>query len=96
MANDDDGFEDYSPGYGWDDRQSSMVEHVAEYDREVLGDQHALDLIDAAFFDMDLSRGERDLARAEAAFYFDDEFGIDLFDVWDYDDYRGWYDGLAA
>ena len=89
-------YDDYHPGYpsSWDDEFSSIVDQLADdtHNRDFLGDAHALDLIDHAFFDMDISRGERDLARAEAAFYFDDMYDIDIFDVWDYDDYRDWYD----
>lgn len=86
-------FEDYVAGYGWDDSQENLVEYVAMLnDNNFVGDEHALDLIDRAFFDMDISHGERDVARAEAAFYFYDEYDIDIFDVWDWDDYRDWYD----
>lgn len=89
MANNDD---DYMAAYGWTTKQTELVNKIGDIDLGVTGDDHALDLIDRAFFDMDISRGERDLARAEAAWYFDDEYGIDLFDVWDYEDYRAWYD----
>lgn len=87
------GFDDYTPGHTWNDEQSSIVYGVADSSNvDFLGDDRALDLIDRAFFDMDISHYERDLARAEAAFYFMDEYDLDIFDVWDWDDYRDWYD----
>lgn len=87
-------WDDYNPHYSseWDDQFTNIVDDLIQHNQLIGRDDYALELVDRAFFDMDLSRGERDLARAEAAFYFDDNFDVDLFDVWDYDDYRDWYD----
>lgn len=87
--------DDYEPGYPdtWSDTQSDMVAHVLEHaDHSFMGDEHALELIDAAFYNMDISSSEREIARTEAAFYFYDNYDLDIFDDWDWDDYRDWYD----
>jgi len=87
-------YDDFIPGYPdeWNDAQADIVNSLGEYNPEFLGDERAIELIDRGFFDMDISHGERDTARAEMAFYFDEMYDIDIFDVWDWEDYRDWYD----
>lgn len=86
------------PEDGYDYGELSEVDQQ-EFLYETIGfgeqpqDQHAHDLFWDAFYNDDLRMGDRLDIMDELAAYLFDEYGIDLEAVWDWDDFRSWYEG---
>ena len=55
-------------------------------------DQHAHDMFYEAFYNDDLSISDRIDIMDELSDYLFDEYGIDFEAIWDWDDFRSWYD----
>lgn len=56
-------------------------------------DQYAHDLFWDAFYNDDLTISDRMDIMDQLADYLYDEYGIDFEAIWDWDDFRAWYDG---
>ncbi len=72
---------------GWDNREFHFIENLPNFD-EVLNDSFALNLINAAYMDFDSRTAQewRDLLSE----YWQDEFGYDFDDYFDWEGWREW------
>ncbi len=85
---------------GWDDdyevidwgARDDFVERLASHE---IGDEYA-----QYFFDEFIFGDHSDLYREELfndlADYLFDEYGIDFYDIFDWESFRDWYDGVAS
>lgn len=94
MARGDD-FDYFVPD-DWYGAEKDMFDNLVNGD-PVLGQDKSLQLLfDVALFDHDIRPGERDMAYDALVEYMWDEYEIDFDDVFDWDDYREWYEGAVA
>jgi hypothetical protein len=57
-----------------------------------VGDQEARGLFDDLMYNNELSQEQREAVYDQLAQYIWDEYGINFEEVWDWDDFRAWYD----
>lgn len=86
MASDDYFFEDHNP-YGWDDAAEGMLEGMGRY-QSFMNDDMSMWLIDAAFFNEDISTADRAMAREWISEYWEEHWGYDFMEEFDWDAWR--------
>jgi hypothetical protein len=57
-----------------------------------LKDNTARDLFNDVMYNDELSRSQREEAFEQLKDYYLDEYGIQFDDLWDWEDFRAWYD----
>lgn len=97
MANNDweDWEEDYDVPSEWYDAESILFDNLVNGDAGIGSDPYLQDLFDAAMFDPDISPEEREEAYQNLVQYLEDEYDLDFEDIFDWEDYREWYDSAA-
>jgi hypothetical protein len=73
------------------DQQEFLYEQIGFGDDP--RDQYAHDLFWDAFYNDNIDIDTRIQIMDELADYLYDEYGVDLEAVWDWDDFRAWYEG---
>jgi len=84
----DDGEESFE--YNADDQRDALYENLGF--GEPAQDQTAHDLFWSVYYDNDLSIPDREQALQQLNDYLWDEYGIDFEAVWDWEDFRAWYE----
>lgn len=59
-----------------------------------LYDSHIHDVFYEMMYNDELTYDERLALQEEIAFYFYEEYGLDFWDLWDWEDFRAWYDAV--
>lgn len=93
-------YDDYDDYYDDDrfDYGSLPPDQQQEFLFEQLGfigaprDETARDLFRDLMYNDNLSESQRLDVESEFIAYLYDEYGIDFYDVWDWEDFRAWYD----
>lgn len=80
----------------WSEEEKELFDHLLENNRDAHFDRQLEDLFDEAFFRRGVSREDRNSAYMELNEYLADEYGIDFDDVFEWENYREWYDAQAA
>ncbi len=83
---------DYSVPEDWDAVEHLLFDALIGGDDRIGDDDHLQALFDAAMFDTDRTSTERDAIYDELVSYLWDEYQIDFEEVFDWEDYREWYD----
>lgn len=95
MATDDDfgdyGYEDVST-YSHSDQQEYLYDLIGFRQDDVPGDSYVRDTFWEIMYDDNLSAQERLDRYEELSDYLYEEYGLEFYDVWDWDDFRSWYD----
>lgn len=80
----------------WDPEESALFERLMGDDsNDANGDTYLQELFDAAMFHPEAGPSERQAAYDELIEYLRDEYDIDFEDIFDWEDYREWYDNAA-
>lgn len=86
---------DWPSDIGWEQVTTEYFQDSFHADEDMLGaldgDDRLHDLFDTAFFDMDASHEERMDARDEVREYMMDEYGLDIDEVFDWQQWRDDY-----
>lgn len=93
MARDDE----YFSAFDWEDTGFDEIVERSIPDGlkdNIYDDDFALSLIDSVFADFSVMSADRDVAKQIIAEYFEDMYDIDIFEVWDWEDYRDWYNSF--
>jgi hypothetical protein len=83
---------DYDVPEDWFDSEVSLFDDLIGSDPEIGGDEFLQTLFDMAMFNEDMTPAQRDAAYQNLIDYLEDEYDIDFEDVFDWEDYRDWYD----
>jgi hypothetical protein len=83
--------DDWAPD-DWFPAEQDMFMDLLGNNAGGLGDSYLQELFDIAMFDTDISREVRDDAYDSLVDYLWNEYGIDFEDMFDWEDYREWYD----
>lgn len=89
MANDD-----FDLPQEWDADEVSLFLNLIDnaYGGQAESDPELKELFDAALFDPDISARDREDAYEDLVDYLWDVYGIDFDEMFDWEDYREWYD----
>lgn len=91
----DDWSDDYAVPGEWYNAEVSLFDNLINGDGDIGGDPYLQTLFDAALFDPDISDEAREQYYQTLVEYLWDNYGIDFEDVFDWEDYRSWYDAAA-
>ncbi len=96
MAYDDNeygeyGYEDVS-SYTREDQQEYLYELVGFHHGETPGDSYVHDTFFDLMYNDELSQQDRLDLYNELGDYLYEEYGLEFDNVWDWDDFRSWYD----
>lgn len=89
----DDEFDYFVPA-SWSEEQASMYDDLVNANPAIAGDQQLQFLYQEALFDMELSPPDRQIIIDMLDEYLMDEYGIDFDDMFDWQNYREWYDSV--
>ncbi len=91
-------YEDYDDDYESFDYGSLAEDQQREFLYDQLGfigaprDEEARDLFRDLMYNNELSGPDRLDVEAQFVGYIWDEYGINFYDIWDWEDFRSWYD----
>jgi hypothetical protein len=88
----DEPVDDYDTPDYWYQNEDSLFDALIGGHSTAGDDAHLQELFDKALFDPDVADDERAEAYDELVDYLWDEYEIDFEDVFDWEDYRSWYD----
>ena len=83
---------DYDVPDDWYSTEETLWEILVGADSELGNDQQLQDLFDVAMFDPQATPEERAAAYEDLVSTLWEEYGIDFEDIFDWEDYRDWYD----
>lgn len=81
-------FEDHNP-FDWDSDVERMLKSMPDY-KQFMQDPVSQMLLHAALFDYDVEAGERLVARHMIQEYWEDHWGYEFDDFFDWDGWRDW------
>lgn len=85
-------FGDYDTPDEWYQAESILFDMMVGGDSAMGQDSYLQGLFDTAMFDPDATHEQREEAYDALIDYMWDTYGIDFEDVFDWEDYREWYD----
>jgi hypothetical protein len=77
----------------WDNSENRIWDQLVSGDEWMGGDPVLQELFDTSFLNPDVTTDERRDAYDELVEYMWNEYGVDFEDVFDWEDYRVYYDG---
>lgn len=83
-----------APGY-FDDDEADIYWDMAEHDQDLLYDDTFELLVHSAMFDMELSAENRAALYEAMTEYLEDNYDLIFEEIFDWEDYRDWYDSAA-
>lgn len=86
------GVTDFDVPDDWYGDEERLFDRLVSGDDELGNDYHLQDLFDDALFRDDLTPQEREDAYQELIDYLWEEYQLDFEQVFDWEDYREWYD----
>jgi hypothetical protein len=86
------GNDDWDAPDHWDPDERDMWDDFVELDPRLGNDDYAQIMFHEAYFDREVNPSERDDFHDSLAAYLAEHYDIDFDEVFDWEDYRDWYE----